>query len=114
MYKEACGQNYAPAALPPRKDQIHILQEAGWAPWPVWTARKISVQPGFDHPTVHHVTSPCNHYAIPPATTLQYTTVTYIALYYTLLCSIKVYYAVLYIALYYTLLNYPTLKTTLQ
>jgi len=82
-YKELCGQHYAPATLPPRKDPIHVVQEAGWAPGPVWTARKISAQLGFDHRTVYHVTSPYNHYAIPAAITLQYTTLLYITLYYT-------------------------------
>jgi len=27
-------------ALPPRKDPVPILQEAGWAPGPVWTGGK--------------------------------------------------------------------------
>ena len=34
------GQQYAPAALYPRKDPVPILQEAGWAPGPVWTGGK--------------------------------------------------------------------------
>ena len=28
-YKEVCGQHYASAALPLRKDPIHIVQKAG-------------------------------------------------------------------------------------
>ena len=31
------GQHHAPAALPPGKDPAPIVQEAGWAPGPVWT-----------------------------------------------------------------------------
>ena len=31
------GQRHASAALPPGKDPLHIVQEAGWAPRPVWT-----------------------------------------------------------------------------
>ena len=32
------GQRHAPAALYPRKgDPVPIVQEAGWAPGPVWT-----------------------------------------------------------------------------
>ena len=31
------GQRHAPAALPPTKDPVPIVQEAGWAPGPVWT-----------------------------------------------------------------------------
>jgi hypothetical protein len=30
------GQRNAPAAFIPRKDPVHIVQEAGWAPGPVW------------------------------------------------------------------------------
>ena len=30
--------------LPPGKDRVHIVQEAGWAPGPVWTG-------GKSHPT---------------------------------------------------------------
>jgi hypothetical protein len=34
------GQRYATAALYPRgKDPVPIVQEAGWAPEPVWTQR---------------------------------------------------------------------------
>jgi len=31
------GQRHAPAALPPGKNPVPIVQEAGWAPGPVWT-----------------------------------------------------------------------------
>ena len=31
------GQQHSPAALPPGKDPVPIVQEAGWAPGPVWT-----------------------------------------------------------------------------
>ena len=42
------GQQHAPAALYPReKDPVPILQEAGWAPGPVWKGGKISSPPGF-------------------------------------------------------------------
>ena len=34
------GQQHASAALYPRKDPVPILQEAGWAPGPVWTVGK--------------------------------------------------------------------------
>jgi hypothetical protein len=34
------GQHHAPDALPPGKDQVHIPQEAGWAPGQVWTSVK--------------------------------------------------------------------------
>ena len=32
----------------PGKDPVPIVQEAGWAPEPVWTGRNISSPPGFD------------------------------------------------------------------
>ena len=34
------GQQHAPTALYPGKDPVPILQEAGWAPGPVWTGGK--------------------------------------------------------------------------
>jgi len=34
------GQQHAPAALYPRDRPIPIVQEAGWAPGPVWTGGK--------------------------------------------------------------------------
>jgi len=37
---EAGDQPHAPAASTPRKDPLPILQEAGWAPGPVWTSEK--------------------------------------------------------------------------
>jgi len=30
------GQRHAPAALPPKKDTVPIVQEVEWAPGPVW------------------------------------------------------------------------------
>jgi len=34
------GQQHAPAAYTPRKYPVRIVQEAGWAPGPVWTGGK--------------------------------------------------------------------------
>jgi len=34
------GQPHAPAASIPGKDPVPIVQEAGWAPGPVWTGGK--------------------------------------------------------------------------
>ena len=34
------GQPHAPAASTPGKDPVPIVQEAGWAPGPVWTFEK--------------------------------------------------------------------------
>jgi hypothetical protein len=60
------GQRHAPAALlPPRKGPpVHIVQEAGWAPEPVWTQRleEKSFTPAGDRtpvvqPLVRHYTA---------------------------------------------------------
>jgi len=45
------GQRHAPAALPPGKDPVPIVYEAGWAPGSVWMdAEKLAPPPppGFD------------------------------------------------------------------
>ena len=34
------GQSHDPAAFTPGKDRVPIVQEAGWAPGPVWTGGK--------------------------------------------------------------------------
>ena len=38
--KGVSGQQHALAALYPEKEPVPILQEAGWAPGPVWTGGK--------------------------------------------------------------------------
>ena len=42
------GKPHAQAASTPGNDKIPIVQEAGWAPGPVWTGGKISSASGFD------------------------------------------------------------------
>ena len=37
---EVGGQPHDPAVSTPEKDPVPILQEAGWAPGPVWTGTK--------------------------------------------------------------------------
>jgi len=50
------GQRHAPAAFTLGKDPVFILQEAGWAPEPVWTGAKNLAPPlGFDPRTVQPV-----------------------------------------------------------
>jgi len=44
------GVGISPTSRPlftPGKDPVPIVQEAGWAPGPVWTSEKISSPPGF-------------------------------------------------------------------
>jgi hypothetical protein len=55
-YKEVVGQHLSPAALPPGKDAIPIIQEADLGSGPVWTAQKISLPPpGFDPQTIQPI-----------------------------------------------------------
>ena len=53
------GQRHASAALPTGKDAVPIVQEAGWAPGPVWTGAEnlAPPPPGFDPRTVQPVAS---------------------------------------------------------
>ena len=43
--------------LPPGKDPLPIVQEAGWAPGPVWKGAENLASPGFDPRAVHPVDS---------------------------------------------------------
>ena len=47
---EVGGQNHASAALPPGKRPIPFVQEAGWAPWPVWTGAENLARTGIRSP----------------------------------------------------------------
>ena len=44
------GQLHAPAALYPGKDRVPTVQEAGWAPGPVWTGAEILALTGIRSP----------------------------------------------------------------
>jgi hypothetical protein len=46
----------------PGKDAVPIVQEAGWAPGPVWTAENLA-PPGFDPRTIQPVVSRCTDWA---------------------------------------------------
>jgi len=37
-------------SLPPGKDPVRIVQEAGWAPWPVWTGAENLASTGIRSP----------------------------------------------------------------
>ena len=60
-------QRHAPVALPPGKDPVPIVQEAGCAPGPVWTGSEnfAPPPPGFDPRTVKPVASRYTNWAIP-------------------------------------------------
>ena len=50
---EMGGQRHSPAALTPGKGPVPIVQEAGWAPGPVWTGAENLDPTGIrspDHP----------------------------------------------------------------
>ena len=55
--------------LAPGKDPVPILQEAGWAPGPVWTGVENLAPPGFDPWTVQPVASHYTDYASRPTRT---------------------------------------------
>jgi hypothetical protein len=44
------GQRHAPAAFYPEKDPVSIVQEAGWAPEPVWTGAENLAPTGIRSP----------------------------------------------------------------
>jgi hypothetical protein len=60
-----CGQHHVPAAFTPEKDPMPIVQEAGWAPEPVWIGAENLSSPGFDPRTFQLVASRYTDYAIP-------------------------------------------------
>ena len=54
-----------PGRFTPWKDQVFIVQEAGWVPGPVWTgAENLSPTQGFDPRTVKPVASRYTDWAI--------------------------------------------------
>jgi hypothetical protein len=44
------GQRHAPAAFYPREKPVPIVQEAGWAPGPVWTDEENLAPTGIRSP----------------------------------------------------------------
>ena len=44
------GQRHAPAAFTPVKNLVPIVQEAGWAPGPVWIDEEILAPTGIRSP----------------------------------------------------------------
>jgi hypothetical protein len=60
-----CGQHQAQAAFTYGKDPVPIVQEAVWAPEPVWIGAENLAPPGFDPRTFQPVASRYTDYAIP-------------------------------------------------
>jgi len=46
------GQRHASTAFTPGKDPVPVVEEAGWAPGPVWIGAENLAPPGFDPRTV--------------------------------------------------------------
>jgi len=44
------GQRHSPAAFTPGKDPVPIVQEAGWAPGPVWIGAENLAPTGIRSP----------------------------------------------------------------
>jgi hypothetical protein len=63
--RRVCGQHHAPAAFTLGKDPVPIVQEAGWAPEPVWKGEENLAPPGFDPRTFQPIASRYTNYAIP-------------------------------------------------
>jgi hypothetical protein len=74
------GQRYAPAALlPPEKGPaVPIVQEAGWAPEPVWTQRieEKSFSPDGDRTSITRSSSPQSDTILTELTRLPISSVT--------------------------------------
>jgi hypothetical protein len=51
------GQHHAPAPFTPGKNPVPIVQEAGWAPEPVWLVAENVASPGFYPRTFQPVAS---------------------------------------------------------
>jgi hypothetical protein len=66
------GQHHAPATFNPGKEPVPIVQEAGWAPEPIWIGAENLVPPGFDPRTFQPVVSRYTDYAIPAPYTRIY------------------------------------------
>jgi hypothetical protein len=54
----------------PRKDPVPIVQEAAWAPGPIWTGVENLAPPGFDPRTVQPVASRYTDWATRPTNTV--------------------------------------------
>jgi len=61
------GQSHAPAALFPVKDAVPTVQEAGWAPGPVWTGAENLAPTGIRSPD----RPACNQSLYPTTTTTK-------------------------------------------
>jgi len=66
------GSTPRPGRFTPGKDPVPIVQEAGWAPGPVWTGAENLAPTGFDPRTVQPVVSYYTDYATRPTDVYLY------------------------------------------
>ena len=59
------GQRHAPAAFPPWRDTVPILQEAGWTSEPVWIGAENLAPTGIRSPDIPAAASLSTDWAIP-------------------------------------------------
>ena len=69
-------QRHVLAAFYPRENPVPIVQEAGWAPGPVWTGAENLAPLGFDPRTAQPVASRYTDYATRPTQTAMHGTKT--------------------------------------
>jgi hypothetical protein len=58
-------------SLPPGKDPVPIVQEAGWAPGPGWTGAENLALTGIRSPTIQLVASRYTYYTTQPTNCTQ-------------------------------------------
>ena len=62
------GQRHAPVALLSKQRPVPIVQEAGWAPRPVWRGGENLTLTGIRSRTIQHLASRYTDYAVPART----------------------------------------------
>jgi hypothetical protein len=82
------GQRHAPAALPRERHKVPIVQDAGWAPGPVWTGAENLAPTGIRTPD-RPALSESLHRLCYPGPPLYYTILYYTIQHYTKAFSVS-------------------------
>jgi hypothetical protein len=69
--RRGCVVSITPGRFTPGKDPVPIVQEAGWAPEPVWISAENLTPPGLDPRTFQPVASRSTDYAIPAPSSIS-------------------------------------------